>query len=501
MQNDIIIHKIDETFIKIECDDSVTGDLVDYFSYSDTIWVGDKKRGKKRYPKSVRVKLFSVRAKTLYRGLLPYVEEFARDNNLTISYSDPSLEYASDISYFEIEKYAKSLNIHTKGKSIEVHDHQLNSVTQAIRNKRSLLIVPTGGGKTLITYIIVRILAPLLQKKNQKILIIVPTINLVEQSYKDFIDYSSVNKWNTEKNVHRIHYGYEKFTDCPITVSTWQSLAEMPMEYFKDFGVIIGDEAHLTTAKSLKYIITSCVNAKYRIGMTGTLDESPIHKLVIEGLFGVVYKPTTTRELMDKGILSQLKINSILLKHTMGTEVKMSSDDEMEFLISNSKRNKFICNLAMSLKNNTLILFRFVERHGVVLHRMLQQLNDGSKKIYFVHGKIDADIREQIRQIMETEDNAIVVASYGTFSTGVSINNLHNLIFASPSAGIVRILQSIGRGLRLNTNKHIANLFDVGDDIRYNLNSENNNTLNHYLKRLSIYKNEKFSYQIYKIRI
>lgn len=292
-----------------------------------------------------------------------------------------------------------------------------------------------------------------------------------------------------------------KSEDFPVTISTWQSLADQSEEYFKNFGCVIGDEAHLTKANTLKRIISCCDNAKYRIGMTGTLDGSEINKLIIEGLFGLSYRVAKTKELMDKNELSKLKINSIILKHSFDTEVKMDSDMETEYLLNNERRNKFICKLALSLKNNTLILFKFVERHGEVLHRMLNQINDGTKNIYIIHGKIDVEIREQIRQILEKEDNAIIVASFGTYSTGVSINNLHNIIFAHASSGVIRILQSIGRSLRLNANKIHANLFDLGDDLRYTNESENNYALNHYLKRLQIYKSESFETKIYKINL
>ena len=176
------------------------------------------------------------------------------------------------------------------------------------RNRRALLLSPTASGKSLIIYLLFR---QLHEYQNLKGLIIVPTTSLVEQLFSDFGDY---NDGTMETLVHRIYQCKEKETDKPLTISTWQSLYKMPKEYFEQFDYVIGDEAHNFKAQSLTTILTNCVNAKYRIGLTGTLDGTKTHKLVLEGLFGPVRKVITTNELINQQLVSQFEIKCLVLK-------------------------------------------------------------------------------------------------------------------------------------------------------------------------------------------
>jgi superfamily II DNA or RNA helicase len=286
-----------------------------------------------------------------------------------------------------------------------------------------------------------------------------------------------------------------------LFISTWQSLYQMPTEYFKQFDYIIGDEAHLFKARSLTSILTSCINTKYRIGLTGTLDGTKTHKLVLEGLFGTVEKVISTKELIDKKQLADFEIKCLILKHddSMCLQLKDKTyQDEISYLIANEQRNKFIKNLAVSMNTNTLVLFQMVDKHGKILYDMIRNTkNIGDRKIFFVHGGTDTEDRENIRKIMEEENDAIVVASFGTFSTGVNIRNLHNIIFASPSKSRVRNLQSIGRGLRQSEGKQKAVLYDIADDLRFKKHM--NFTLKHFIERCRTYNEEKFPFKIYKI--
>jgi superfamily II DNA or RNA helicase len=170
--------------------------------------------------------------------------------------------------------------------------------------------------------------------------------------------------------------------------------------------------------------------------------------------------------------------------------------DEIDFLIANSKRNRFICNLAGTRKGNTLVLYTYVEKHGKILYDLIRDKYPG-RKVFFVHGKVEAEEREEVRHITENETDAIIVASYGTFSTGINIRNLHNAIFASPSKSVIRVLQSLGRLLRLGENKTEATLYDISDDLRYK--SYTNFTLKHYEERIKIYNNEKFTFKTHNI--
>jgi superfamily II DNA or RNA helicase len=267
--------------------------------------------------------------------------------------------------------------------------------------------------------------------------------------------------------------------------------------FFEDYGVVIGDEAHLFKSKSLVDIMSKLHHAKYRFGFTGTLDGTQTHKWVLEGLFGPSYKVTRTYELMQQGHISQLDIRCLVLKHS--PQKFETYEDEIQYLIAHDQRNKFITNLALDLKGNTLILFSRVEAHGAVLYEKINNTKRGDRKVFFIHGGVDTDERELVREITERENNAIIVASYGTFSTGINIKNLHNVIFASPSKSRVRNLQSIGRVLRKGKDKVKATLYDIADDC--STKTRKNYTLNHLIERIKIYAEENFNYEIITINL
>jgi len=350
-----------------------------------------------------------------------------------------------------------------------------------------LLISPTASGKSLMIYSIVRYYV----ERGENTLIVVPTTSLVEQMYKDFADYG----WDVGSFCHKIYAGKERETDSQVIITTWQSIYKLPRKYFERFSVVIGDEAHQFKSKSLISIMTKLDHAKYRFGFTGTLDGTQTHKWVLEGLFGPSYKIIGTKDLMTKGHVAKLDINILLLKHP--PQKFETFEDEIQFIIGNEKRNNFIRNLALDLKGNTLILFSRVEGHGRVLFDLINSNVLEQRQTFFVHGGVGAEDREKVREITENEKNAIIVASYGTFSTGINIRNLHNIIFASPSKSRIRNLQSIGRVLRKGTNKVKATLYDIADDTTYK--TRRNYTLNHLIERLKIYNYEKFNYDLINI--
>jgi superfamily II DNA or RNA helicase len=342
----------------------------------------------------------------------------------------------------------------------------------------------------------------LLNTGKKRGLLIVPTINLVTQMYSDFANYSSNNGWDVEKHCQKIYGGESKIPDSDLVISTWQSIYEMPKKYFSQFDFIIGDEAHTFKAKSLTSIMTKLINCDVRIGTTGTLDDSKVNKLVLEGLFGPVFKVISTKELIERKQLANFNIKCIVLKYPEATckAVKgFTYQDEMAFLVQHDGRNNFIRDLAINLKGNTLVLFTYVEKHGKILLDLIKEKVDNNRKVFFVYGGTEAEDREAIRHITEQENDAIIVASFGTFSTGVNIRNLHNIIFSSPTKSKIRALQSIGRVLRLGENKEEAVLYDIADDLRYG--PYTNFTLKHYEERVKIYSEEKFTFTTNNVRI
>jgi superfamily II DNA or RNA helicase len=482
---DLILHKKNEAFIKVECDRNIAQELSDYFcffvpgyqfvpAYKNKIWDG-------------KIRLMDLRTYTIYHGLVPYIEKFCSEREYTIEIG-PDINCTENFSAIEADEFAKSLKL-----PHEVRDYQLKSFIQAIRNRRILLLSPTASGKSLILYLIVRFL----QQEHKRGLLIVPTTSLVEQMYSDFESYG----YESEEYCHRQYSGKEKHTRKFLTITTWQSIYKNEKDWFEQFDFVLGDEAHQFKAKSLTTILSGCTNARYRIGTTGTLDGTQTHRLVLEGLFGPVYKATSTAELIDKGQLASFKIKCLVLKYPDPICKEARSWDynnEMDYIVGNKARNEFIRNLTLSLTGNSLVLFQFVEKHGKQLHEIIKD-SAGKRKVFFVFGGTDVEVRESVRAITERENDAIIVASYGTFSTGVNIRNLHNIVFASPSKSRVRNLQSIGRGLRLGDNKEEATLFDIADDFR--IGKFANYTLKHFVERVKIYDEEKFNYKFYNIEL
>jgi superfamily II DNA or RNA helicase len=490
--NDIVISKKNEVYAKITCEKHIAQELSEFFTffvpgyqfvpaYRNRIWDG-------------KIRLYNLQTSQLYLGLLDYIQQFCESRDYTYEYEN-NLDTEDEYSIYHAKKFIEQINPHARGEPIEVREHQINAFVHAMQKRRALLLSPTASGKSLIIYLIFR---QLWQYQNLKGLVIVPTTSLVEQLFSDFGDY---NNGSMEEHIHRIYQGKDKNTDNPLTISTWQSLYKMPKEYFEQFDYVIGDEAHNFKAQSLTTILTSCINAKYRIGLTGTLDGTKTHKLVLEGLFGSVKKVITTKELIDKDQLSNFEIKCLVLKHT-DEECLFVKDktyaEEIQYLISHEIRNKFIKNLTVSLGKNTLVLYQMVDKHGKILYDMIKDTEKiGNRKVFFIHGGVDTTDREDIRKIMEIEQDAIIVASFGTFSTGINIRNLHNIIFAMPTKSSIRTLQSIGRGLRQSDGKEIATLYDISDDLRYKKHM--NYTLKHFVERTKIYNEEKFPFKIYKI--
>ena len=435
-----------------------------------------------------KIRLFSPATGQIYVGLLPYIKQFC--DNTGIKYTiEKGIENERNVAREVVRGFVKSLKPKTKGKSLKIRDYQIDAIQHAISKNRAVLVAPTASGKSFIIYILVRYY----QMSQLKTLILVPTTSLVEQMYTDFEDYG----WSSGTYCQKIYQGYDKKVIKDVVISTWQSIYKMPKKYFEQFGCVIGDEAHLFKAKSLTAILTKLHLCKYRYGLTGTLDGTQTHKLILEGLFGSVEDIVTTKELIDKKILANLKIKCILLKHHQKRE-KLTYAEELQYLAANEKRNIFIHNLLLHLDGNTLCLFQLVEKHGKLLYEKVKKLAK-NRKVFFVYGGVDSLEREKIRAIVEKEKNAIIIASFGTFSTGINIRNLHNIVFASPSKSKIRVLQSIGRGLRRTKNKIEVLIFDIADDISYR--TRRNFTLNHFMERINIYNEQQFNYEITKVNL
>ena len=484
--SNLVIRKKNEVYVIVKAEPHVHQELSDHFTF-DVPGAKFMPQYRSKYWDG-KIRLYSSHTGEIYVGLLDKVVAWAKNYGYSVEFENNKFygtpfEENKMISYQGVKEYM------TRIARFKPRDYQVDAVFDALKYNRKLLISPTASGKSLMIYSVVRYFA----EKGKKIILVVPTTSLVEQMFKDFEDYG----WNAGEYCHRIYSGREKTNQYPVTITTWQSIYKLPRPFFKDFEVVIGDEAHLFKSKSLVSIMTKMDSAKYRFGFTGTLDGTQTHKWVLEGLFGPSYKVTQTKELIDKGHLSQLQIHVLLLKHD--SYQFETYEDEVQYIIGHEKRNNFIKNLVLDLKGNTLVLFSRVSTHGEPLYELINNSVKGNRKVFYVHGGIDAQERERVREITEQEQDAVIVASYGTFSTGINIKNLHNVIFASPSKSRIRNLQSIGRVLRKGDKKNQAVLYDIADDTTYK--SKKNYTLNHLVERIKIYNQEKFNYEIVPVNL
>lgn len=486
MTDTIRVTKFNDVHIKLHCDASTAYELNEYFTFSvpgarfspaykNKMWDG-------------KIRLFHLMRQTLYVGLLEKVRQFAKNNNYTLTYDDFSQFGENVFPLATAEQHAKDVEL-----TLTPRDYQYEAFVKAIRTKRAILLSPTASGKSLIIYLIATYLL------DKKILIIVPNVGLVHQMASDFEDYGC-----PPELIHKIFSGQEKQTNAPITITTWQSIYQLPRTWFDPYGCVIGDEAHTFKAKCLVSIMENLTKCQYRFGFTGTLDESQTSKLVLEGLFGPVHTVTTTAQLMEDKTVAQMKIQAIVLgypddlrKAFANRKPKPTYKDEMLFLLKDTYRSKFIAKLVNTFKDNTLLLFNNIE-HGKILQQLIQEL-DPTRKVFFVYGGVEGKDREEIRRYVEVNQNVVVVASYKTFSTGTNIKNLHNVVFGSPSKSRVRVLQSIGRGLRTSNEKSEATLYDIADDLSWK--SFKNHTIKHFAERIRMYNQEKFDYSTFAVQL
>ena len=475
------ISKKNEVYLKLEdLQPSEQQELAEYFTfevpgakfmpmYRNRVWDG-------------KIRLFSPASGEIYVGLLDYVKNYCDKNN--ISYiEEENVDDTRDVMGSVVRGFVRSLKAKSKGKTLKIRDYQLEAVGHALSRNRALILSPTASGKSLIIYSLVRYY----QMAGERTLILVPTTSLVEQMYTDFEDYG----WSPGTYCQKIYQGYTTKIEKDVVISTWQSIYKMPKKYFEQFGCVIGDEAHMFKAKSLTGIMTKLHQCKYRFGFTGTLDGTQTHRLVLEGLFGPVEKVTSTKELMDQKTLANLRIKCIILRHSNIRE-RMTYAEELTYIAGNDKRNDFIANLLVHLTGNSLCLFQLVEKHGKILYDKVKE----NENVYFVYGGTDTSDREEIRGLVEKHTNSTTIASFGTFSTGINIRNIHNIVLASPSKSKIRVLQSIGRGLRTSSSKDSVLIFDIADDL-----GRDNYTLRHFTERLNIYNEEQFDYEISKVKL
>lgn len=408
-----------------------------------------------------------------------------------------------------------NINPHIGGEAVKPYDYQVEALKHALEWRGSILLSPTSSGKSMIQYLFIRTLQMIGVKK---VLLVVPTTNLVTQMKRDFTEYSN-GQWDVEANVHLNNKGVKgRDTDKFLTISTYQALTNKRTkpepEWFEQFDGIQVDEVHTAKSKSVKYIVDNCTCAMWRLGLTGTLDDCDVHEYVLKGMFGILKDVIETHELMAEGKVANLKIKVGVINHSEADRKflrsaprpdddgktkrkKASYKEEIDFICSHSKRNLMIMRLAHKLSGNTIIMINESE-HGENLHKWLQNaLPD--RPVYLFTGAVDPTQRDEISKIMETESNAIIVGSLGVLSTGISIKRLHNLITARPIKSKVKVLQSIGRLLRLSKFGNDVTLYDIVDD--FTIGAYTNYTYEHGQIRIGYYNQQKFDVEVSEIEL
>ena len=430
--------------------------------------------------------LFNVNTRLISNGLVPMIERHFKKLKIEVERESPELLEFDDT--FFLEKVACLTDL-------EIMDHQLIAIEEILTKNFSLILSPTSSGKSLILYLLAKYVK---LKYNMRSLIIVPNIGLVAQMHDDMLDYAN-DGWNS---VHQIYGGQEIMTEHDVVVSTYQSAVKLEKDFYDQFGLMAVDEAHGATSKSITNILSKTSNASFICGLTGTLDGTYLHEIEMLARFGDLTKVISTKELMVMGKVATLNIECARLVYPKDTKKllpQVKYKDEIDFIVNHQARNEFIVNLATSRPDiNVLVLFNLLE-HGEILKSMIEERMQ-SGELFFVNGDIDVEVRKSIRGKLETSTGNIFLASYGTSSVGTSIKNLHWMILAHPFKGRVRVLQTIGRILRISPTKSSALVTDIGDHL-FGKEGDGNILNQHFNNRLIYYKEEEFECQSFNLEI
>jgi len=497
----ISVEKENEVFVRIRTEDvSQDFNLKDYLScfipnhrfhpkVKAKIWDG-------------KISQFDLATSRLPIGLLPDFHKFCKEFHYQYEFKFNKNELFNKITTEKVKEFSEKLleGVTNEDKEpIALRDYQLEAVTKAIQNKRGVILNPTGSGKSLTIYVLLRIL--LAQNIDRKMILVVPSINLVSQMYSDFQEYG----WgNLDEYCTRMCTGFTPDFDKNILITTWQSISKKSPKFFTDYEVLLIDETHNAKAMEINKIAKQCVNAEYRIGTTGTLPEEQSELYTIFGYLGRVISTVSYGKLQDMGVLSRIRIVNLLMKYpkAMVDKNKLNGgrpyNEEVKTIEEYEGRNKAFDYIFKNVKDkeNILILTQHIE-HKKSIIEYLEETLDEKYMIADIDGKTDAGEREQIRKRMNTAENFVLVASYGTLSTGVNIKKIHHVVFASSYKAKIKVLQSIGRGLRVHKSKDLLVLWDMVDDLTWVKRTGRlgmNHIYKHWLERLKFYTKYKFKF-------
>lgn len=391
---------------------------------------------------------------------------------------------------------------------IKPRDYQIDAAIKILKYRRCLAELATSAGKTLISFMVVAYMMEQLGKK--KILMIVPNVSLVVQASGDFEEY---NKGRVPIKIQQIYAGVKLRKSSNIVIGTYQSLTKKDEEYFSQFDAVFVDETHKAKANSIQKIMDKCWHCDYRFGLSGTIPKrGTVNRLSLMSAMGPLVTQVKAAHLQEEGHIAKCKVLQIHMEYATDAQKEAFSSLsknpydrqklfslEQNFINESEKRLDFICQVIKKSKSNSLILFHKIA-YGEKIYKKLRTITD--KKVYYVDGSVKSDFREEFKKRMEKNDDVIIVASYGTFSTGISIKNIHNIFFTESFKSEVIIRQSIGRGLRKHEAKDVVKIYDFIDDFRYKADDHDwvNYIYRHGMERRKIYKEEKFPFEVQNVR-
>lgn len=445
-------------------------------------------------------------------GLWHELTEVCKEHGFAVNFENFDL-FRSPYTKEEYLSWIEATSFFDKnGNKIEPRDYQINSVWLILKYKLSISEIATSAGKTLIMYMVLAFLRH--KGLLNKMLIIVPNISLIIQTYEDFQDYS--NK-DTTLNIQMISGQTDKElkSDTHVVIGTFQSLVKQGNQFFESFDVVCVDEAHFTQAKSVKETLAKCKNVVYRFGLSGTLEKDDFaERLTLQAFLGPLINKVSAEFLFQNKYATPVQVKVIKLDYLdEDTKDKLQQirkrrnsidgakilDIERKLVIESDIRLKYICNLVNKTTKNTLVLFHNVKAdYGKRIQERIIEISK-DKDVFYVDGDTDVEKREYYKQSLEFGENKVLIASFGTFSTGISVKNIHNIVFAESFKSDKIIRQSIGRGMRLHSTKEKTNIIDIVDDFSYN--GDKNFLMRHMEKRLEIYETQGFPFKIYDVKL
>lgn len=438
-------------------------------------------------------------------GLWKEVVDICKEYDLPLSMSGITNIFDGTITQDAFDTWAEEF---FAGSSIKPRDYQIDAAFKILKYRRCLAELATSAGKTLISFMVIAYLMEVLGKK--KILMIVPNVSLVIQATGDFDEY---NRSKLSLKIQQIYAGVKLRPSSNIVVGTYQSLVNYDEDYFKQFDAVLIDETHKANAKSIQTIMDKCWHCDYRFGLSGTVPKrGTTNRLSLMSAMGPLVIQVKANYLQEEGHISNCKVMQFNMDYATveqresfaflsknPRERKQLFDLERNFINTSEKRLDFVTKVISKSQNNSLVLFHKIT-YGEQLYRKLRDITD--KKVYYVDGTINSGLREEFKSRMEAGDDVIIVASYGTFSTGISIRNIHNIFFTESFKSEVIIRQSIGRGLRKHHSKELVKIYDFVDDFRYKDSDIDwvNYTYRHGMERRKIYKEEQFPYEVQDVK-